>query len=430
MTMETDAAAGGSGRDWSALPLDILLISMSCMEVPDVVHSGAVCTSWRSAYGAFRALRLPTPRQPPCLLYYAARTSPAATLYSPSTNATFRVPLPEDRGGGFLASAHGWLFATDAAANPYLINPLTGARAALPPITTLERVKSRSTDADGGVVYDVDFNRISAAPPATQRVTARRARDWMYRQVSISGRPGGAACVVLLLHMPHQELSFARPGDARWTSLSGGLSQLDRGLYSSTVYSDRDGLFYALRATGSVHKLDLSGPSPAARPYTWTLRSFASKCTGYLVPMPCGTLLLVTRVWGRYGEPRSGICRSGTYCGEVHKCVVTEGVQVEKMDMERRRFERLAPGDHALFLGSSSAQYLPVEFLPPSLSKRNCAYLADDVGYDTFLSPISRHDAGVWDFESGSMRKYDELWPLHPCPDSSRSPIWITPSLH
>ena len=70
--METGAAA--MGQDWSALPLDVLLISMSSMEVPDVVRLGAVCTSWRSAYAAFCALGLPTPRQPPCLLYYACNT--------------------------------------------------------------------------------------------------------------------------------------------------------------------------------------------------------------------------------------------------------------------------------------------------------------------------------------------------------------------
>jgi hypothetical protein len=41
-----------------------------------------------------------------------------------------------------------------------VLNPLTGARAALPPMTTLERVKSSSFpdyDGGGGVVYNVDF---------------------------------------------------------------------------------------------------------------------------------------------------------------------------------------------------------------------------------------------------------------------------------
>jgi hypothetical protein len=80
-----------------------------------VVRSCAVCTSWRSTYAAFRALGLATPRQPPCLLYYP-RDSPggpstSAALYSPSTNASFRVPMDGHR-SGFLCSAHSSLSST------------------------------------------------------------------------------------------------------------------------------------------------------------------------------------------------------------------------------------------------------------------------------------------------------------------------------
>lgn len=92
---------------------------------------------------AFRLRRLPRPRPchaeaaPPCLLYYT-RDSPgglgtsSATLYSSSTNASFRVPMEGHR-GGFHGSVHSWLITTDKAANPYVLNPLTGALAALPP---------------------------------------------------------------------------------------------------------------------------------------------------------------------------------------------------------------------------------------------------------------------------------------------------------
>jgi hypothetical protein len=56
-------------------------------------------------------------------------------------------------------------------------------------------------------------------------------------------------CVVLLVHMPYEELSFARPGDDRWTSLSDDLNpSLGRGYFSSAVYSERDGLFYVSAA--------------------------------------------------------------------------------------------------------------------------------------------------------------------------------------
>jgi hypothetical protein len=135
------------------------------------------------------------------------------------------VPLHAHREGGFLGSAHGWLFTTDEAANPYLLNPLTGARAVLPPIMSLERVRGSFVTADdddaaGGerLVYNVDFTWRSGPPAETRQVTARRAREWMYRWVAVSASPlaaaarcGAPACVVLLVHMPYEELSFAGP---------------------------------------------------------------------------------------------------------------------------------------------------------------------------------------------------------------------------
>ncbi|XBH58403.1 hypothetical protein VPH35_079852 [Triticum aestivum] len=143
------------------------------MEVADVVRSGAVCSAWRSACATFRRLRLPTPNQPPCLLY-AAGDADAAVLYSLSTNATFRLPPLHS----VIGSAHGLVFTTDEAANPYLLNPVTGARAALPPITALERVKSSFLDGEGNTVYDVD-HAWGGEPDNMQHVTAHKARGWM-----------------------------------------------------------------------------------------------------------------------------------------------------------------------------------------------------------------------------------------------------------
>jgi hypothetical protein len=94
----------------------------------------------------------------------------------------------------------------------------------------------------------------------------------MYRRpVAVSASPlatarGGAACVVQLNHMPYEELSFARPGDERWTSLS---LPHGRGCYNSAVYSDKDCLFYVLRgpqALCTVHALDLTSSPPPPEP--------------------------------------------------------------------------------------------------------------------------------------------------------------------
>jgi hypothetical protein len=138
---------------------------------------------------------------------------------------------------GVAGSVHGWLFTTDQAANPYLLNPLTGERAALPPVSTLERVKSSFLDADGDAVYSVDHAWTTTSGPDVRQLTAQSVRDSTYLQVAIS--PGGAAasCGVLLLHAPHAELSFARPGDERWTPLSQHLAPRRSSLAPSSASS-------------------------------------------------------------------------------------------------------------------------------------------------------------------------------------------------
>ncbi|KAF0897341.1 hypothetical protein E2562_036337 [Oryza meyeriana var. granulata] len=59
----------------------------------------------------------------------------------------------------------------------------------------------------------------------------------------------------------------------------------------------------------------------------------------------------------------------------------------------------------------------------------NCAYLTDDVDVDFLQLPATGRDVGIWDFESGSLQKLGDVWPLHPRRYSPR-PIWITPSLY
>jgi hypothetical protein len=78
---------------------------------------------------------------------------------------------------------------------------------------------------------------------------AKWARDSAYCRVAISAGHDAAAttCTVLVVHMPDDKLSFAKPGDERWTLLSGEL-------YLDDVrYNDRDGMFYGLRFDGSVY---------------------------------------------------------------------------------------------------------------------------------------------------------------------------------
>jgi hypothetical protein len=235
--------ATGLLPDWTQLPEDILVTVMGELEIADLVRSGAVCASWHSAYAAFRRLRLPSPRQPPCLLYSCdALGRDAAALYCPSTGATFRVTAPEPlqfRGLSPIGSAHGWLVVADELSNLHLLNPLAGRRVALPPITALHNVEdAASLDEDGNPVYNFHSKPGNGEPPAP--IPVGEARDCMYDRAALScGPSAGRDCVVLLLHSPIGEISFARPGDERWTWIQPGTPGLRCGnFYRDAAYKD------------------------------------------------------------------------------------------------------------------------------------------------------------------------------------------------
>nr|XP_040246198.1 F-box/kelch-repeat protein At3g18720-like [Aegilops tauschii subsp. strangulata] len=148
---ENDAQQRNSADDdyWSGLPDDLLFTIMSSLDVPSLRRAGAVCRSWRAAHNAFC---LPALERASCLFYACEEYGPNdAALYSIATGSTFRVPFPgpphEKR--GFTFACHGgWLFTTDEVGDPYLLNPVTGVQAALPPVKTI--YKNHEFYDDGG----------------------------------------------------------------------------------------------------------------------------------------------------------------------------------------------------------------------------------------------------------------------------------------
>ncbi|KAK1646367.1 hypothetical protein QYE76_064172 [Lolium multiflorum] len=171
--------AAGDDPDWSELPEEILLMFMEALEIPDIVRAGAVCASWHTAYAAFRCIHLPLPisrKQLPCLLYACQDYAPdSAVLCCPFTGDSVRVPLPLPplTRHCTVGSAYGWLVTADEAANLQLLNPVTGAQAALPPITGIHHVEiCTDVDADGRLLYNV-FYRGDPEPIPFQCTRAR-----------------------------------------------------------------------------------------------------------------------------------------------------------------------------------------------------------------------------------------------------------------
>ena len=433
----------GRDRDWSRLPEDLLVSVLGALPVAETIRSGAVCASWHAAYVAFRRLRLPSPKQPPCLLYASDAVAPgAAALHYPATGATLQIPFPQAPLAcrPLLGSGHGWLVTADEASDLHLLNPVTGAQVALPPITALHHVES-GTDEDGDPAYLVyenlpDYNySMSRFEVDTEPTILGKdeAHECMYFRVVLSASPSaGRACVVVLLHMPHGEVSFARLGDDCWTWVAQGD---DTGLpsrygYGDAMYSATDGLFYLLRFDGSMCSLDLNGSSPVARKILDSLPKSADS-TKYLVETPAGDILQVWRsrdyvdsqIPAEYPADYVDDSMGGRDpCLELN----TFEMQLYKVDLHGHRVELIKSlPEYALFLGSSGSMCLPVKDFPGL--KPNCAYMTDDfMEYVNFFKH-NRREIGIWDMAEQSMSKLVDgsicpwlNWP---------SPIWIQPSL-
>ncbi|CAO2142214.1 unnamed protein product [Urochloa humidicola] len=417
-------------RDWSALPVDLILMVMQAVDLPDLLRAGAVCPSWRAAYSEIRRVRFPITNSSPCLLYSAvADPDDTATVYNPSSGAAFKVRLPPPafRGRHVVGSGHGWIITADEDSNLQTLNPLTGAQVDLPPAAALHNVEPCS---DG---YNISGGEEDV------RVSRRQLRIEYYYRAYLSCSPSaGTACAVLLVHRPEGKISFGRVGDDRWTHISTA-SLLPPGCgYYSAAYNDKDGLFYLLTCDHCVYTLDLN-VAPVV------IRKIAEGVTGMFDPIadatrysqwgdivltPWGDILLVWRLkdWRQQSSPVH--IPAGFYEHEVPRPydeTYTEDVLMYKVSANGRKLVQIGGANlqgHALFLGFSASMCLSTKEFP--LLKLNCAYLTDD-SYETIcINMFGCRDVGIWNFETQTLAdmKPVDAWLNWP------QPIWITPSLY
>ncbi|KAF8702029.1 hypothetical protein HU200_033370 [Digitaria exilis] len=401
--------------DWSQLPLDPLVVVMVELETPDLVRSGAVCSSWHTSYATVRRLRIESPR-----LFYT-RTEDAdpdvATIYNPARGTSFTVRLPDLHGRSLHGSAHGWLMVADDVANLHLVNPVTRAQLALPPITALYHTEAAAPDKQGNPRYSVRDDE-------PESYAAHDLRLLMYLRAVPSCSPSaGSQCVVLLLHHPDGELSFARLGDKDWTWITwiGDEEDEDRYFdemwfsygYCDAVYN-KDGLFYVLRCGGDIITLDLNGDSPVMKKMLAIKRN-DTPTSIYLIMAPWGDLL---QVWRTTDPPDID---SEDLCLALH----TVEIELYKVDIESKQLVRMESlEDYALFLGLNSSMILSTKDFP--MLKSDCAYLTHDDSMDIWLRTNGPKEIGVWNFRSGTLENVDDNvhswqnWPV---------PIWFTPSL-
>ncbi|KAM0821536.1 hypothetical protein ACQ4PT_072132 [Festuca glaucescens] len=277
---------------------------LKLLKCPDLVLSAAVCTLWYNAYTTTCRIGICLGHQTPCLLYCTeAAGLKALGMYTLSERKAYTMAFCEapiiipavitsTTIKNWVGSSHGWLVAMDEKSELMLLNPITGAMIALPPVTTMEHVKPLLND-DGVLEWYETSSSGSATDydGALPRVDDGRSTfsldeygDLVYFKATLSCDLSSGECIVMVIHEPFGQLSFARVGDAHWRWLD------MHSYYSDCIY--HDGWFYAMADEGAIDTYNLSEPQNGEMsskslgrrpiiPNDWKVRCISpnSKCT-------------------------------------------------------------------------------------------------------------------------------------------------------
>ncbi|CAN6197193.1 unnamed protein product [Urochloa humidicola] len=387
----------------------------AALEIPDLLRAGSVCSSWHSAYTCLRDLGKYKQSQTPCLLYTcAAAGENVACLYSLAEKRAYKITLPEPpiRTRSLIGSSNGWLITADERSEMHLVNPITGEQIALPSVITIEHVKPRFDGSGTMSKYELSYHTAEEFCWA-ERHAPNKLREYLYFRAFVFPDPSTGSYIVVLIHNPYFQLSFARAGDDEWTWLPHGTE------YSDCVYMD--GLLYAVKSDGEIDAFDLSG-STVTKTVVIVKRYICESM--YIIRAPWGDLLQVCRI---VDNPSRLEWDDDVPEGEdeddddTEKCdFCTLNIKVYKVDMEAKELVKIKSiPNHMLFLGCNNSLCLSADGHPKL--KSNHAYFTDDTSTRVNYYP---RDIGIWDFENSSKKEIvSQIWSNWPCP------TWITPSL-
>ncbi|XP_047052168.1 probable F-box protein At4g22165 [Lolium rigidum] len=390
------------------LPQDILMGIFATLEIPDFVRAGAVCRSWRSAYTSLRS-----PGQyklSPCLLHTSESAGDSsACLYSLTERRSYKLTLPEPpiRSRCLIGSSHGWLVTVDERSEMHLVNPITCQQIALPSVITLEQVKPIFDEY--GVLHKYELSWLTGTttryvPPLIFALD--KLRDELHYKAFVFPDTSTGSYIVVLIHNPMRQLSFARLGDDKWTWLP------PHDLYCDCIY--KDGLLYAVSKRGELHTFDISGPVVAMNMVISIPRKDYCEYL-YIVQAPWGDLLLIWRIFEDFNlEPDPGASVFwNTTKFRIYE-LEASGSKLKEINCLR---------DHVLFLGHNESLCLSAEQYP-SL-RANHAYFTDDNMFWTLGFKNNHRDMGILNLDDNSK---EELISSQLC-SNFPAPIWITPDL-
>ncbi|CAM0874506.1 unnamed protein product [Alopecurus aequalis] len=396
------------------LPGDVLMDIFALLEIPDLVRAASVCSYWRSAYTSLRSHpELYTRSQTPCLLYTSESAGDnVACLYSLAEKRVYNLTLPDPpiRSRRLIGSSHGWLVTADDKSELHLVNAITGQQIALPSVSTFDYVEPIFDNA-GTVInyrvwespYDPNLDTEMVGREMLFHAPPDELRNDMYNKAFIFPDPSTGSYIVVLIHGPGRQLSFARVGDRKWTLLPPVWDYYEQCIYM-------DDLLYASTISGRIDAFDLTSPTVTRNTYEIDYSIGDHRGYNYLFQSPWGGLLRVCRetelVDAGYEEP----------------LLKTEKIFIHRIDIAAKALVKIdGLHDHVLFLGRSQSQCLSVEEYPQL--KANCVYFTDDEACDWEYKNIPR-DIGVLNLENDTTEEIvSPFWCSWP------SPIWITPSL-
>ncbi|KAF2927115.1 hypothetical protein DAI22_06g180100 [Oryza sativa Japonica Group] len=362
---------------WSGLPDDILSLVFDLLECTDLLRSAAVCSAWRKVFSDARNLNVCPRRQTPCLLY-----------------------CTEAAGASAIVTA-------DDKSNLILLNPITGEQIALPPVTTMEHIKP-IFNQDGVLdkyempYYNGKIPRVEETPYEFDLPEYRE----VYYKAMLSSNPSSGDCIVMLIHQPYSQLSFARVGEDHWNWIPIGL------FYTDCIY--HKGWFYTVSVLGAVDAFNLNGPSVVHKRILKDMLTLGYEQM-YIVQSPWGDILIVNRmtIIPRNGNP------------EIEETeLYTSDIVVYKADIGEQKLVKLTGiGDYALFIGHNTSSCLPVKdchMLMP-----NHVYITDDEYLWLLEFRHKRRDVGIYSLENNSLSNVvsPEPW------KSWLPPIWMMPNL-
>lgn len=324
-------------------------------------------------------------------------------MYSLSERNAYSMPLPEPPISNWIGSSHGWLVTMDEKSDLTLLNPITGDKIALPPVTTMEHVKP-VLNGDGVLEkYEVCFyhGKLPRVEDTPYVCSLDRCGDTIYIKAILSSDPSTGECIVILIHQPYWQLSFAKVGDAHWSWLQ------MHSYYADCIYYD--GCFYAVTDQGAVDVYNLDGPSVIHRRILPNIVQIVQRC--YIVQAPWGDVLQIYKKWDWDLDRPDG----ETYA---------TAFEVYKIDfVELRRVKMTGIGDYALFTGRSTTSCFSMKDHPGSMS--NHVYFTHDDYEDLFDEKDDPRDIGVYNLENNTRTKLVDPEPWR----TWFPPIWFTPNL-